>query len=121
VSTRDILIDKLESALRRLKVDGESIAHEHLLNHAISEVESAIRRWRAETSRPQLFAMRGRPTVVENDARVLRALREAEPGSDCWKEFAGKFGRNLSKHRIRARYRAADKKIAKVDTEQDDH
>jgi hypothetical protein len=108
------LRNKLECALREVNSDRDST--ELFLNLALGGVERAIRRWRAESpsSRPDLFVPLGRPTVLGGDVRLLRALRKADPGSDCRVEFAKAIGRKISKRQINARFLAADRAIAKM-------
>jgi hypothetical protein len=115
-SATDVLIDKLESALRELKADGDRVGHELLQSLALGQAEQAIRRWRAEKpSRSRRIISLGRPTVLEGDVRLLRALREANPNSDCWVEFSGAIGRGFGKHWVRARYREANRAIATME------
>jgi hypothetical protein len=114
-STREILIDRLESAVRELKADGDRIGQELLLNLALSAVEQAIQRWRVErpSSRSRgLFARRGRPSVLDEDVKRLTDLRNARPGSECEEEFVASFGRSLHRQQILVRYRRAHKKIS---------
>jgi hypothetical protein len=56
----------------------------------------------------------GRPAVRDGDVELLLALFAANPGSDCGAEFAEAVGRNLTKHRVRVRYREAAAAIAKM-------
>jgi hypothetical protein len=112
-SSRDILIDKLEGAVRELKAAGDRVGHDLLLNLALGQVERAIRRWRAEnpSSRYPSFPL-GRPAVLDKDVEDLLALREANPGSDCRAEF--EKGTSVGKQRARIRYRDADERIAEM-------
>jgi hypothetical protein len=113
-STREILIGPFERASRALKTHDD-----FCLNLALGQVEQAIRRWRAESpsSRPETFFPLGRPPVLDEDVPLLRALRKAKPGSDCRAEFASTLlSRGFSKHWVSARYRAADKAIAKMES-----
>ena len=113
-STREILIDGLERALREAKDDEDWAGHELLVNLALGQVEQAIKRWRAEdpSSRPQTFFPLGRPTVLEGDVQLLLDLRRARPGSDCRKEFtAALLSRGLTKERARTRYRDANTEV----------
>jgi hypothetical protein len=113
-STREVLIEKLEHALRKLKADDDKTGF--WANLALGQVEQAIQRWRAEnpSSRPPSYFPLGRPPVIDGDVELLLDLRKANPQSDGWAEFAGTFDRTLSKAWVRARYRAADRKIDKM-------
>lgn len=107
------LIDRLERALHALKADGDD--SELWASLALGQVEQAIRRWRAESAaRRYPFAPLGRPQVIVGDVELLLTLRNVNPGSDCQMEFAKTFGGQLTKQRISARYRAADKAISKT-------
>jgi hypothetical protein len=112
--SRENLRNKLECALREVNTDRDST--ELFLNLALGQLEQAIRRWRAESpsSRPDLFVPLGRPTVLGEDVRLLRALRKADPSSDCRVEFAKAIGRKIGKRQINARFLAADRAIAKM-------
>jgi hypothetical protein len=115
-SASEILIEKLERALRELRAGGDGPWPNLLRNLAFGQVEQAIQRWRAEnpSSRPPTFFPLGRPAVIDRDVELLLDLCKANPRSDGWAEFAGTFDRTKSKGWIRARYRAASRKIAKM-------
>jgi hypothetical protein len=95
------LIDALKRAL-----------HEHpddlSLNLALGQVEQAIWRWRAENpeARPEAALPLGRPSVLDGDVERLLALRAANPGSGCRREFERWTG--AGKQRARIRYRDAN-------------
>jgi hypothetical protein len=117
-SLREILIDKFERALRELKADGDGLRSDFARNCALGQVEQAIQRWRAESpsSRPHAFFPLGRPPVLDEDLPLLRALRKAKPGADCRAEFSATLlRRGFGKHWVGARYRAADRAIAKME------
>jgi hypothetical protein len=111
--TREILKATFKNALRELEADKDRVCDELWLNLAFGQVERVIRRWRAENPKSRFSPTRlGRRPLLERDVELLRALRAANPGSDCRAEFDKAI--SVGKQQARIRYQVADKKMAET-------
>lgn len=106
--------------MRELRTGGDGVKPNFQQNLALGQVEQAIQRWRAENPslRPPSFFPLGRPPLLEEDVQFLLDLRKAKPGFDCRNEFITTLlRRGFNKHWVGVRYRAANRALAKSESE----
>ena len=116
---RDLVAEKTELKLERIRIDREEQLQLRAIDHLerdqaeLKELKESLERLKAPRAEPEPEATpRGRRPVFPGDMKIFAALRLKRPGSSCRADFYATLPKDIKKHRMAQRYRDADKGLA---------